>query len=99
MRGRMAEGRKTMGRLTLAGFWFLVFATIGNAQVKQPQAANSRVEYLRTLSDDERKEYDDLKTEWDKERRTDQKSFARLQAKLVVQAQMILGRFGYGTKF
>jgi hypothetical protein len=68
-------------------------------ELKQPQESPSPVEYLRTLSDEKRKEYDDLKADLDKRRRTDPNGFAKWQAKMVVQAQMILGRFGYGTKF
>lgn len=85
--------------LAMAGFLTLSPTGVANAQANRPQDPHSPVEYLRSLSEQERKEYDDLKADWDKRRQSDPNGFAKLQAKMVVQAQMILGRFGYGTKF
>lgn len=88
-----------MSKFMLIGFGLLVLAVLGFGQVNQPQPSDSRVSYLRSLTDEARKEYEDLRADWDKQRQEDGKAFASLQAKLVVQAQMILGRFGYGTRF
>jgi hypothetical protein len=85
--------------LAMAGFLTLSPTGVANAQANRPQDPHSPVECLRSLSEQERKEYDDLKADWDKRRQSDPNGFAKLQAKMVVQAQMILGRFGYGTKF
>lgn len=85
--------------LAVAASMLLSPVMMGNAQAKRSEEPLSAVEYLRSLSGDERKEYEDLKADWDKKRQTDPNSFAKLQAKMLVQVQTVLGRFGYGTKF
>lgn len=88
-----------MSRCMVTGFCLVVFAALGVSQVNQPQRSDSRVSYLRSLTNEERKDYEELKADLDKKRQAGGKAFASIQAKLVLQAQMILGRFGYGTKF
>jgi hypothetical protein len=86
-------------RMAIVGFLFLANIAICSAQVKQVQEMHSAADYLASLSQEERKDYAELKADWDKRRRTDPNGFAKLVAKMTVQAQMILGRLGYGTKF
>jgi hypothetical protein len=69
------------------------------AQGNSAQDLGSASGYLSSLSADERKEYGELKADWDKRLRSNPATFTKFREKLLVQAQMILGRFGYGTKF
>lgn len=80
-----------------AGLLLVTPIKICSAQSQKAQSTSE--EFLSKLSEAERKDYDDVRADWDKRRKADPIAFARLQAKLIVQAQMTLGRFGYGTKF
>lgn len=81
-------------RLRVPGFLALAALGICQAQSNPPKAGRSAATYLQSLSDDQRKDYEALRADWDK-MRSDQK----WQDRIVLMAQTILGRFGYGTKF
>lgn len=56
--------------------------------------------FLQALKSDDRKSYDDLKADWQKQMKTDNKAaLNRLYSQAVLQSQTILGRMGYGTLF
>jgi putative addiction module component (TIGR02574 family) len=55
--------------------------------------------YLQALTPTERKDYEALKADLEKQRKVDPADFKKLQAKMTLQSQIILGRFGYGTPF
>jgi hypothetical protein len=78
----------------------LALASVGNCQAPSgTPKGDSTATYLQSLSDEERKDYEALKAEWDKMRGSDATQLAKWQDKMVLMAQVTLGRFGYGTKF
>lgn len=59
----------------------------------------SESSYYRALSPAERKEYEELKVDWDKQAKGGVQSLKTFRAKTTLHSQVILGRFGYGTLF
>ena len=56
--------------------------------------------YLRALSPDQRKDYEALKADWEKQtKRVSPDKVKAFRAKVTLHSQFILGRFGYGTSF
>ncbi|HZT35918.1 MAG TPA: peptidoglycan-binding domain-containing protein [Nitrososphaera sp.] len=85
-------------RAALVSSVLFLFGVIihSDAQPQSPQ--NHEPSYLRTLSQSERKNYEDLKADWE-EKKADPTAFKKMRARITLQCQMILGRFGYGTMF
>jgi hypothetical protein len=63
------------------------------------QTEKKSATFLKTLSAEDRKSYDDLKADWLKQGNSDLSAMTKLYSQAVLQSQTILGEMGYGTLF
>ena len=79
---------------------FLLLRAVALLQAQPQQVATvSESSYFRALSETERKDYEKLKADWDKQTKGGSQSVKTFRATMTLEAQVILGRFGYGTLF
>jgi hypothetical protein len=77
----------------------LVCNAIYAQQVQHGPRASTEPGYLQALTPAERKDYEELKADWEKHQKTGLKEFNKLRLQVTIHSQVILGRFGYGTLF
>lgn len=92
-------------KATLACVAFLVALSGCRVQPSAPTAGDIQdsekgsAAFLKTLTEAQRKSYDDLKADWLKDLKNDPAAAKKNYAHSTLQSQMILGEMGYGTLF
>jgi hypothetical protein len=87
-------------KIQTAALIFLLVSINGQAQqAQQAPGTSTEPTYVQALTPAERKEYEELKADWEKHQKSDPKAFKKLRAQATLHSQMILGRFGYGVLF